>query len=172
MFGQAVVPHLLKTAKKVLSQPPSPDRPNPTLILTGATMSLKSGANFSAMAPGMFARRAIAQSLAREFGPQGLHVAHVVIDGMIDTPSARERGGEDKDEKVGDRCSAVEILRADLKRMRVEDIAEVSKRPCRNSQGLFDNTIDISGSHQAAALGVDARARHPVGHMSFRQDRR
>jgi hypothetical protein len=85
----------------VLSEPPSADRPNPTLILTGATMSLRSGANFSAMAPGMFARRAIAQSLAREFGTQGLHVAHVVIDGLIDTPSTRQWAGEDKDEKVG-----------------------------------------------------------------------
>ena len=71
-----------------------------TLIFTGATMSLRSGANFSTMAPVMFARRALAQSLAREFGPQGIHVGHVVIDGMIDTPGARERMGEDKEEKV------------------------------------------------------------------------
>lgn len=49
---------------------------------------------------GMFARRAVAQSLAREFGPQGIHVAHVVVDGLIDTPGLREKMGEDKDEKV------------------------------------------------------------------------
>ena len=49
---------------------------------------------------GMFARKAVAQSLAREFGPQGIHVSHVIIDGMIDTPGLRERMGEDKDEKV------------------------------------------------------------------------
>jgi hypothetical protein len=48
----------------------------------------------------MFARKAVAQSLAREFGPQGIHVSHVIIDGMIDTPGLRERMGEDKDEKV------------------------------------------------------------------------
>lgn len=65
-------------------------------------MSLRSGANFSVMAPGMWARRAIAQSLAREFGPQGIHVAHVVVDGLIDTPSQRERVGEDTKEEVCD----------------------------------------------------------------------
>lgn len=48
----------------------------------------------------MFARKAVAQSLAREFGPQGIHVSHVIIDGMIDTPGIREHMGEDKDEKV------------------------------------------------------------------------
>jgi hypothetical protein len=48
----------------------------------------------------MFARKAVAQSLAREFGPKGIHVSHVVIDGLIDTPGLRERMGEDKDEKV------------------------------------------------------------------------
>jgi NAD(P)-dependent dehydrogenase (short-subunit alcohol dehydrogenase family) len=48
----------------------------------------------------MFARKAVAQSLAREFGPQGIHVSHVIIDGMIDTPGLRERMGEDKEEKV------------------------------------------------------------------------
>jgi NAD(P)-dependent dehydrogenase (short-subunit alcohol dehydrogenase family) len=52
------------------------------------------------MTSGMFARKAVAQSLAREFGPQGIHVSHVIVDGMIDTPQMRERMGEDKDEKV------------------------------------------------------------------------
>jgi hypothetical protein len=48
-------------------------------------MGLRGGANFSAMAPGVFARRGLAQSLAREFGPKGVHVAFVVIDGIIAT---------------------------------------------------------------------------------------
>jgi hypothetical protein len=51
-FGQAIVPHLLKTAKDVLAKPPSKERKNPTLIYTGATMSNRSGAQFSVMAPG------------------------------------------------------------------------------------------------------------------------
>jgi hypothetical protein len=52
------------------------------------------------MTSGMFARKAVAQSLAREFGTQGIHVSHVIVDGMIDTPQMREHMGEDKDEKV------------------------------------------------------------------------
>jgi NAD(P)-dependent dehydrogenase (short-subunit alcohol dehydrogenase family) len=57
-----------------------------TLLFTGATASLRGGAGFSAFAGGKAALRAFAQSLARELGPQGLHVAHVVVDGVIDTP--------------------------------------------------------------------------------------
>lgn len=52
-FGQAVIPHLLKTAKEALSKTRSAKPQCPTLIFTGATMSLRSGANFSVMAPGM-----------------------------------------------------------------------------------------------------------------------
>ncbi|APV48547.1 hypothetical protein BWI17_01900 [Betaproteobacteria bacterium GR16-43] len=54
-----------------------------TILFTGATASLRGGANFPAFASAKFALRGLAQSLAREFGPQGVHVAHVVIDGMI-----------------------------------------------------------------------------------------
>ena len=60
-----------------------------TVILTGATASLRGSAKFSALATGKFALRALAQSMAREFGPQGIHVAHAVIDGQIDTPRVR-----------------------------------------------------------------------------------
>jgi NAD(P)-dependent dehydrogenase (short-subunit alcohol dehydrogenase family) len=57
-----------------------------TLIYTGATASLRGSARFSALSVGKFGLRALAQSLAREFGPQGVHVAHVIIDGMIKHP--------------------------------------------------------------------------------------
>jgi NAD(P)-dependent dehydrogenase (short-subunit alcohol dehydrogenase family) len=60
-----------------------------TLLFTGATASLRGSANFSCLAVGKFALRALAQSLARENGPRGIHVAHVVIDGQIDTPRVR-----------------------------------------------------------------------------------
>ena len=68
-----------------------------TILLTGATAALRGSARFSALAVGKFGLRALAQSMAREFGPQGIHVAHVVIDGQIDTPKLRERspGRED-----------------------------------------------------------------------------
>jgi NAD(P)-dependent dehydrogenase (short-subunit alcohol dehydrogenase family) len=55
-----------------------------TLIFTGATASMRGRAGFAAFASAKAALRALAQSCAREFGPQGLHVAHVVIDGAID----------------------------------------------------------------------------------------
>jgi NAD(P)-dependent dehydrogenase (short-subunit alcohol dehydrogenase family) len=56
-----------------------------TIIFTGATASLRGSAGFSAFAGAKHALRALAQSMARELGPQGIHVAHVVIDGAIDT---------------------------------------------------------------------------------------
>jgi NAD(P)-dependent dehydrogenase (short-subunit alcohol dehydrogenase family) len=56
-----------------------------TIIFTGATASLRGSAGFSAFAGAKHALRALAQSMARELGPKGIHVAHVVIDGAIDT---------------------------------------------------------------------------------------
>ncbi len=55
-----------------------------TVVYIGATSSVKGYARSSAFAPGKFALRALAQCNAREFGPQGIHVFHVVIDGGID----------------------------------------------------------------------------------------
>jgi NAD(P)-dependent dehydrogenase (short-subunit alcohol dehydrogenase family) len=60
-----------------------------TLLFTGATASLRGSAGFSAFAGGKAALRALAQSMARELGPKGLHIAHVVIDGLIDTDAIR-----------------------------------------------------------------------------------
>jgi len=54
-----------------------------TILFTGATASLRGGANFANLASPKFALRAIAQSMARELGPRGIHVAHVIIDGQI-----------------------------------------------------------------------------------------
>lgn len=62
-----------------------------TIILTGATASLRGGQGFANLAVGKFGLRALSQSLAREVGPRGIHVVHVIIDGQINTPSARER---------------------------------------------------------------------------------
>ncbi len=56
-----------------------------TIVFTGASASLRGSSGFSAFAGAKHALRALAQSMARELGPQGIHVAHVVIDGAIDT---------------------------------------------------------------------------------------
>ena len=60
-----------------------------TILFTGATASTRGGAGFSAFAGAKAALRQLAKSLAREMGPKGIHVAHVVIDGMIDGTFAR-----------------------------------------------------------------------------------
>jgi short-subunit dehydrogenase len=60
-----------------------------TIIFTGATAGLRGSANFAAFAGAKHALRALAQSMARELGPLGIHVAHVVVDGAIDTDFIR-----------------------------------------------------------------------------------
>jgi NAD(P)-dependent dehydrogenase (short-subunit alcohol dehydrogenase family) len=74
-------------AKEVL--PSMLARQRGTIIFTGATASMRGSARFACLAVGKSGLRALAQSLAREFGPEGIHVAHVVIDGMIDTARVR-----------------------------------------------------------------------------------
>jgi len=73
-----------------------------TLLFTGATSSLRAKPPFTAFASDKAAERAVAQGLAREFGPQGLHVAHVIVDGVIDgdminarMPAMKEQMGDD-----------------------------------------------------------------------------
>ena len=61
-----------------------------TLIFTGATASIRGGAGFSAFSGAKFALRSLAQSMARELGPEGIHVAHTIIDGAIDTDFIRD----------------------------------------------------------------------------------
>jgi NAD(P)-dependent dehydrogenase (short-subunit alcohol dehydrogenase family) len=61
-----------------------------TILFTGATSSVRGSAGFAAFAGAKHALRALAQSMARELGPHGIHVAHVVIDGAIDTAFIRD----------------------------------------------------------------------------------
>jgi len=82
LFSQAVLPGLLDSVSS--SQHP------PSLIITGATASLRGSANLASFASGKFALRATGQSLAREFGPKGVHIAHVIVDGVIDIPRTKE----------------------------------------------------------------------------------
>jgi NAD(P)-dependent dehydrogenase (short-subunit alcohol dehydrogenase family) len=61
-----------------------------SILFTGATASLRGSSHFAAFAGAKHALRALAQSMARELGPKGVHVAHVVVDGAIDTEFIRE----------------------------------------------------------------------------------
>jgi NAD(P)-dependent dehydrogenase (short-subunit alcohol dehydrogenase family) len=81
LFAQATLPLLLEA----VDTSPHP----PSLIITGATASLRGSANMSSFASGKFALRATGQSLAREFGPKGIHVAHALIDGVINIPRTK-----------------------------------------------------------------------------------
>jgi NAD(P)-dependent dehydrogenase (short-subunit alcohol dehydrogenase family) len=67
------------------------ERKQGTVLFTGATAALRGGGKFAAFASAKFAVRGLSQSLAREFGPQGIHVAHIVLDGIIDCDWTRER---------------------------------------------------------------------------------
>ena len=80
-FSQSILPLLLSTTD---AQYP------PTLIFTGATAAMKGSALCASFSTGKFALRSLAQSLAREFGPKGVHVSHVNVDGVIDIPRTKE----------------------------------------------------------------------------------
>ena len=91
-FSQAALPLLLKSTH--LQHPPS-------LIFTGATASVKANANVASFAVGKHALRALSQSLAKEFGPKGVHVGHAIIDGVIDVPATKGLSvGESTDSKI------------------------------------------------------------------------
>jgi NAD(P)-dependent dehydrogenase (short-subunit alcohol dehydrogenase family) len=78
--AQSVLPHMIARGEGVI-------------ILTGATAAIRGAAKFSAFASAKFALRGLAQSLAREFGPSGIHVAHVILDGLIDEAQSDQRFG-------------------------------------------------------------------------------
>ncbi|MBE3047480.1 hypothetical protein IMZ48_34200 [Candidatus Bathyarchaeota archaeon] len=78
LFAQKVLPSLLDSVK-TSAHPPS-------LLITGATASIKGSSFFHTFATGKFALRGLGQSLAREFGPRGVHVAHIIVDGVVDIP--------------------------------------------------------------------------------------
>ena len=62
----------------------------PTLIFTGATASVKANAQLGAFAAAKWGLRALSQSLAKEYSPEGVHVAHAIIDGVIDIPKSQD----------------------------------------------------------------------------------
>jgi len=95
--AQAVIPHMAA-------------RQRGTIILTGATAGLRGAANFSAFASAKFALRGLAQSLAREYSPKGVHVAHVVLDGLIDAPQTDQRFGSQASVRMDPRAIAQAYL--------------------------------------------------------------
>ncbi|MCK9514894.1 MAG: SDR family oxidoreductase [Ottowia sp.] len=80
-----------EVARRMVARPMPDSGHRGTLLFTGATASLRGSARFAAFSGAKMALRALAQSMARELGPQGVHVAHVVIDGAIDTEFIRSQ---------------------------------------------------------------------------------
>lgn len=100
-----------------------------TLILTGATASVRGSAGFAALASAKFALRGLGQCLAREFGPQGLHVAHVIIDGLVWSPQTTSRFDPAKEA-----C------------LLPEDIAEVYLQLARQAPSCWTQELDLRPS--------------------------
>ncbi|KAK5165536.1 uncharacterized protein LTR77_009065 [Saxophila tyrrhenica] len=121
IFSQAALPHLLKHAEDKSAKYP------PTLIFTGATASVKANAQMSGFAAPKFALKALSTSLAKEFAPKGVHVAHAVIDGVIDIPRTKDWL---KDMPPEAKISA-------------DDIAESYWNLHTQSKRCFTNDIDI-----------------------------
>ena len=95
----ALLWHLLGT----LTAPPAAarrmlERGGGSIIVTGNTAAWRGKANFAGFAPTKAAQRILAQSMARSLGPQGIHVAYVVIDAVIDLPWTRQRNPDAPDD--------------------------------------------------------------------------
>ena len=122
-FSRSIIPLLLASAKSTNPTAPSPSEIQypPTLIFTGATASTKASAKFSNFTPGKFALRSLSQSIAKEFGPQGIHVGHAIIDGVIDTEVTKDwMAGAGPDAKVSPeavRTCTVDFCHIELNRL-------------------------------------------------------
>ena len=121
IFSQHSLPYLLKHAEDKSAKYP------PTLIFTGATASVKSNAQMSAFSTQKFALRALSLSIAKEFAPKGVHVAHAVIDGVIDIPRTKDW---------------LKDMPAEAK-IGADDIAESYWNLHTQSKRCFTNEIDI-----------------------------
>ena len=97
-----------------------------TIVLSGATASVKAAAEHSAFASAKFALRGLAQSLAREFQNSGIHVCHVILDGVILSDKNQQQDGTD-----------------DATMMRPEDIAETYLSIARQPRTTWTQELDL-----------------------------
>ena len=102
-----------------------------TILFTGATASVRGRDGFAAFAAAKHGLRAVAQSMARELGPQGIHVAHVVIDGAVDGVFTRENRTDVEGLLAGD-----EILKP-------EDIAAAYVNLHKQPRSAWTHEIDL-----------------------------
>lgn len=102
-----------------------------TILFTGATASLRGGKGYLAFAGAKFALRALAQSMARELGPENIHVAHVVIDGPIDSNFIREH------------VPGVDAMRADDALLSPDAIADAYVMLHRQHRSAWTHELDL-----------------------------
>ncbi len=105
-----------------------------SIFFTGATASIRGGTGYSAFASAKFGLRALAQSMARELGPKGIHVAHLIIDSGVDTDFVRQRisaAGGDPDSLAPDTL------------MRPESVAEAYWQLHSQSRDAWTHECDI-----------------------------
>lgn len=100
-----------------------------TILFTGATASLRGGADFVNLASPKFGLRAVAQSMARELGPKGIHVAHAVIDGQIRSERYARLAGERGPDALLDPDSIAETYLALHRQHRSAWTHELDLRP-------------------------------------------
>lgn len=97
-----------------------------TFLVSGATASLRGGKSFSSFASAKFALRGLTQSLAREYQAAGIHVAHVILDGILDTKNSRELHSLDPSHM-----------------MKLEDVAQVYWDLAHQPQSSWTHELDL-----------------------------
>lgn len=102
-----------------------------TILFTGATASVRGRAGLAGFAGAKHALRALAQAMARELGPEGLHVAHVVVDGPVDMPWIRENFAE------------MVASRPDDGLLRPDDVAESYWMLHRQPRSAWTHELDL-----------------------------
>jgi NAD(P)-dependent dehydrogenase (short-subunit alcohol dehydrogenase family) len=114
LASQAVLPSMKKAGKG-------------TILFVGATASRRGGANFAAFAPAKAAQKILADSMARQLGPQGIHVATLLIDGMVDVPGTRD-AARDKPESFY---------------VKPDDVARVAHHIVRQRKSTWSSEIEV-----------------------------
>ena len=107
------------------------DQGKGTILVSGATGGLRGGAQFSAFASAKFALRGLTQSIAREYQKQGIHIAHIVLDGILDTQNSRELHAMDPSDM-----------------MRTEEVAEAYLQLINQQPSAWTHELDLRPTNE------------------------
>jgi NAD(P)-dependent dehydrogenase (short-subunit alcohol dehydrogenase family) len=118
---------LFFTARQVI--PAMRRRGQGTIVVVGATASRRGAAGAAAFAQGKMAQRALAESMARHLGPSGIHVALIIVDGVVGGPVTRSRFGDRPDEFFINPAGVAAIASDLVKQDRSAWSFEVEARP-------------------------------------------